>query len=89
MPIALWLITLVLPIVKRVLIALGISIVTYAGLSAVLSSIQSQIVTNIGGVTGTIAQLAAMWGFQESVGIILAAVTTKFAMVQLTKWVKS
>lgn len=89
MPIAAWLMTMVLPIVKKVMIALGISVVTYVGLSAVMTQIQNSIIASLGGMTGAAAQLAAMFGFHESVGIILAAVTTKFSMAQLTKWVRS
>lgn len=89
MPFAVFLLAMVLPIAKRVLVALGISIVTYTGLSLVLSNLQSYVISSIGGMTGAASQVAAMLGFQESVGIILAAVATKFAMAQLTHWAKS
>jgi len=90
-PVALgsWLVSMVVPIAKKALIALGISVVTYTGINIVLTNIQSEIIASVGGMVGAGAQLAAMWGFHESVGILLAAITTKYSMATLTRWVKS
>lgn len=77
------------PLVSRVFIALGISIVTYAGLSLILDQITTAITNNMAGIVGKTVQIAAILGFQQAVGIILAAIATKVAMTQLTAWVKS
>lgn len=89
MNIAAYLMLLVLPLARKAFIGLGLSVVTYIGLDLILSQLQAYIVSSLGGMVGAAAQLAALFGFQESIGIIFAAITTKFAMAQLTHWVKS
>lgn len=86
---AAFLLGLALPLARKVFIALGLSVVTYTGLSLVLNQITGYVVTSIGGMPAAGAQLAALFGFQQMVGIILAAITTRLAMTQLTAWVKS
>jgi cyanate permease len=89
MPLAAFLLAMALPIAKKVFIALGLGIVTFTGLSLILNQLQSYIITSIGGVTADAAQVAALFGFHQSVGILLAAITTKFAMASFTRWTKS
>jgi len=81
-----WLMSMVTPIVRRVLIGLGIGLVTYTGMSGILSVLQQSIVTSMGGMTGAAAQVAAILGFHDFVGIILGAITTRMTITQLTKW---
>lgn len=83
------LVSLASPIAKKVFLALGLSVVTYTGLSLILNQIQVAITTSLGGMAGNASQLLALFGFYESTGIILAAVTTRLAMTQLTQWIKS
>ncbi|WP_018076747.1 DUF2523 family protein [Thiobacillus denitrificans] len=78
-----------LPLARRVFVALGLSVVTYTGLSLILQQITDHIISSVGGLAAAGAQLAALFGFQQLVGIILAAITTKLAMTQLTAWSKS
>lgn len=86
---AAFLLAAALPLARRVFIALGLSVVTYAGLDLILSQITDYVVNSIGGLSAAAAQLAALFGFQQLMGIILAAITTKLAMAQLTVWLKS
>jgi hypothetical protein len=86
---AAFLLAAALPLARRVFIALGLSVVTYVGLSVILDQITNYVISSIGGLAAAGAQLAALFGFQQMVGIILAAITTKLAMTQLTAWVKS
>lgn len=78
-----------LPLARKAFVALGLSVVTYTGLSLILDQVTSYVIASVGGLAAAGAQLAALYGFQEMVGIILAAVTTKLAMAQLTVWSKS
>lgn len=86
---AAFLLAVALPLARRVFLALGLSVVTYTGLSLILDQITGYVITSIGGLSAAAAQLAALFGFQELVGIILAAIATKLAMTQLTTWLKS
>lgn len=86
---AAFLLAAALPLARRVFLALGLSVVTYTGLTIILNQITDYVISSIGGLAAAGAQLAALFGFQQMVGIILAAITTKLAMTQLTAWVKS
>lgn len=86
---AAWLLGLVVPIARKALVALGIGTVTYAGMDLIMDQIQSAVINSIGGMPAAAAKVAAIFGFQQSVGILLAAITTRMAMTQLTKWTKS
>lgn len=84
--IGVWLMSMVTPLVRRVLIGLGIGLVTYTGMSGILSALQNSVVSSMGGMTGASAQVAAILGFHDFVGIILGAITTRMTITQLTKW---
>jgi len=47
MPIAAFLLGLITPLIRRALIALGIGLVTYAGVDFILSGIQSQVIASM------------------------------------------
>lgn len=67
---------LVTPLVRRVLIALGVGIVTYTGYSAVIDSIKAHIVSEMSGLTGNALQIITLYGLPDAIGIILGAFTT-------------
>lgn len=77
------------PLASRIFLALGLSVVTYTGLNLILSGIVSYMQGALSGLPVKTLQIASLFGFPEAVGIILAAITTKLAMAQLTRWVKS
>lgn len=79
-----WLVAIAGPIVKRVLVALGIGVVSYAGLNAVMSQVQSA-VTNAWGQMGTVTlQLLTLAGFSDALGIALGALAARLALVSLS-----
>lgn len=82
-------IALVVPVVKKVMIALGLSVVTYTGFSAILDQITSNVNSNLGSLSGSFADLARLTGFQEAITILLAAFVTRLSIQTLTQWVKS
>lgn len=77
------------PLASRVFIALGLSVLTFVGLDAILSGMVSYFTTAFNGLPAKTLQIASLFGFPEAVGIILAGITTKLAMTQLTQWVRS
>jgi len=76
-----WLLSIAVPVVKKVLVALGIGSVTYAGLSLVGGSIQANIVSYWGAVGGATLQIASLGGIPEAIGIILGACNARLAMM--------
>lgn len=71
------------PIAQRVLAGLGMGVVTYTGLSLVLSQIQSYVLLNYGLIPSAAAQIMALAGVPQVIGIVLGALVTRFSMLQL------
>lgn len=67
------------PLAKRVLQALGIGIISFAGLSAALNGVIDAVKSNWGGVTGQLLDLMQLAGFNTAIGIILGAMVAKLS----------
>lgn len=72
------------PIAKRVLAGLGIGVVTYVGLGAVMTQIQNSVISNWGAINISAMQLLSLAGVPDAIGIILGAVAARFSMLQLS-----
>lgn len=83
--VAAWLLALVAPIAKRALIALGIGVVSYAGIDAALDAVRVAIASNIGGISGEISSFLAMAGFFTAIGIIFGGVMARVALMAVSK----
>lgn len=68
------------PLVKRVLVALGVGIITYTGYTGVLSVIEEKFNLYMGQVSQNLFDLVSLLGFQQSVGIILGAFGARAAL---------
>jgi len=73
MTLAAFLVGLVGPLMARWLAAMGLSLVTVAGLSAAYAALKSQVIANIGGLPAATVQLAGLLGIWEAVGIVLGS----------------
>ena len=89
MPLAIFLLALVGPLAKKILLALGISAITYTGLMAIFTVLQGQVTSAIGGLSSDFLAMASMTGFVQAVSITLGAVTTRLSMATFTRWIKS
>lgn len=69
---------------SRILTAIGIGVITYAGFDAVLDQIRSALVSNIGGLTGAVAGILGLGGFYTYLGIVLGAWTARISLQTLS-----
>lgn len=69
------------PLAKRVLIALGFTIVSYAGLSPLVNSALANVTSNLGQLPTTAYALANYAGVTECIAILFAALTTRVALI--------
>lgn len=83
--IAVWLLGLVGPLSKKVLVMLGIGTVTYAALTPLVNNIISQAQSSYGTVGGTTAQLLALGGIPEVLGIICGAFVARVSFIALQR----
>lgn len=81
MPLAVFLLSLVGPLLGRILAALGMSVVTIVGLDITIGQLKTMLVSAAGGMAAEVFQLFLMAGGGSAVGIILGAIN-----VRVTLW---
>ncbi len=69
--------------IARVVVAFGISFVTYMGIDAIADQIASHIQTNVGGFGGQFAALASALGIFSAINIITSAYLGALAVRQV------
>jgi hypothetical protein len=80
-----FLLSAVWPLVKKVMISMGVGIVSYAGLTLVATQIQNSVSAAWGQVGGVALQILSLAGIPESMGIILGGISAKAALVAIGK----
>lgn len=75
MNLASWLIAMVGPLVSRVLVTLGLSMVVTAGVALVATTLKNLILQHLGGMPGASVQLLGLFGVWEAVGMWFGALT--------------
>lgn len=77
--------SLAAPVAARVLLALGFSVVTVAGVAASFSAVKSQITSSLGALPAAVIQLAGLGGAWVGLGLIFGAMTFAVSLWGLTK----
>jgi hypothetical protein len=80
--------SLAAPILARVLLALGFSVVTYVGMSAAIGLLRSQFMNALSGAPLAMLQLAGLAGVWSGLGMLMGGVTFIIAWWGLTKAVR-
>lgn len=88
MPLAAWLLSLVGPIIGRILLALGFSVITITGMDLVIGQIKSQIVSGAGSMMADAYALFQIAGGGVAMGIIMGAINTRVALWTVSKATK-
>ena len=78
-----WLLSLVQPLLGRVLTALGFSVVSILGMEAILMQIKSSLVSGLGGLSADMFNVFLLAGGGQALGIITGALTTKLLLWQV------
>jgi hypothetical protein len=68
------------PLVVRVIMALGFSVLSFAGVSAVFSTLLTMAQNNWAALPVSVMQLATLSGIPEALGLIFGAYSTRMAM---------
>ena len=85
MPLVALLLALTGPIVARVLLTLGVGIVTITGLTALLGGIVANIQASFNGLPTDIMQLVFLSGVPQGMAIILSALAARLTMMSMSK----
>ena len=83
---AVWLMALIVPLGKKLLVGLGVGVVSYAGYSALISQAKSAVIDQWGNLgAGTVAILS-LGGVGQALGIILGALTARAALMAVDRF---
>lgn len=78
-----WLIQAAVPLVKRVIVALGMGWISYESVDALFSNVEGAVVGAWGSIGGVPYKILTLSGFGVAIGIILGAMAAKVAMKAL------
>ena len=81
MSIAVWLMSLVGPMLIQALIALGVGVLTVAGFDVAWNQAMTWITTGIGGMPSDMANVLALGGVFQGLSYILGACASRVAMM--------
>lgn len=76
------------PIVKQVLAALGIGLISYAALTALVDALIVHVQTSYSAIPTAVAQLLDLAGFGSALGIILGAIAARATYAAITRFGK-
>lgn len=74
------------PITKMVLASLGIGLISFAALTALMSSIIGHVQTSYGAIPGSVAQLANLLGVGTAIGIVLGGMVARASYAAITRF---
>jgi hypothetical protein len=73
-------------LIKRVLLAFGIGVITYNVSTGVLDLISSQLQTNLSASPAIVLQMASLYGLPDFIGILLGAYSTSLTLTVVKKF---
>lgn len=78
-----WILQLVEPLIARIFVSLGVSMVSIVGLVEITDTLKSQAVTGLGLLSPEMLDLFLLAGGAQGLGIITGACTTKLILWRL------
>lgn len=80
-----WLLSLVEPLVRKGLAAIGLGWVTFEGVHQLLQQVRDQAMSYFGSMSGTVYDILALAGFINFVGIIFGAMAVIASLAVMSK----
>lgn len=77
--------TISAPLVKRVLVALGIGMVTFAGFQLSVNAAKSYVQSNFSGLPSDVVHILGLLKFDVAINIVFAAVITRAVIAGMDK----
>ncbi|WP_244191259.1 DUF2523 family protein [Ralstonia insidiosa] len=85
MPLAAFLMALVGPLARQILVSLGIGLITFVGLDAAVSAGLSAAKGALGGMTGGMVAIAARAGMFTAMSIIAGGMVARISLITVKK----
>jgi len=88
MKIGTWLLSLAQPFIAKILLTLGLSVVTITGFDAAINQVKGQLVGSVNALPVDMLNVFLLAGGGQGIGIIVAAVAVKVMLWQITSATK-
>lgn len=83
-----WLLSLAQPLVAKVLLALGFSIITITGFEIVIGQLKDMVIGGVNALPAEILGLFLLAGGGKALGLIFGAIATKMLLWKITQSTK-
>jgi len=80
-----WLLAVSVPVVKKVMVALGIGTISYASIKPLIDSILGNLLTTYASFTGPAAQILSLSGIPDALGIVTGAIVARVSFIVMNK----
>lgn len=88
MKIGTWLLSLVQPILGRILAALGFSVITITGFQIAIDTLKNQLIGSVNQLPADMLNIALLAGVGEGLGMITAAIAVRVLLWQIQQSTK-
>lgn len=78
-----WLLAMMQPLIAKIMVTLGLSLVSIVGLQAALSGLKNQFQASVNSMPADMVQLFLIGGGGVALGIVFGAMTTRLLMWQI------
>ncbi|MBN8764050.1 MAG: hypothetical protein BGP20_07025 [Thiobacillus sp. 63-78] len=82
---AVFLLGLVTPLVRKALVALGLGVISYAGLALIANQVRDAVIANYGAMSGSVLDLLNLLGAGQALGIILGGIIARAAFAAVSR----
>jgi len=72
-------------LIARLVIALGIGVVTYIGVSAGMDTLQAMVVSELGGLPAHLIQALGLLRFDDAITLVFSAIAARVALASVGK----
>jgi len=83
-----WLMALIGPLARQVLLSLGVGVVTFVGLSAAVTAALGSAKASLAGLPADITQVLALGGVFTALSILAGGITAGVSMIALKRFTK-
>lgn len=75
-----WLLAMMEPLLAKILVSLGFSVITIVGMESIVTTFKAQIVSKVGALPADMLNISLYLGIGTGIGIIFGAITTKLLL---------
>lgn len=80
-----FLVALAGPVARRVMISLGLGVVSYGGLTLIATQIKDAVIANYSAISGQVFDLLNLIGLGQAIGILIGAIIARVAFAAVSR----